>query len=45
MGVQGSAVELWSGRIFSANFVTAAISLPQWGNLADRKGTGPAWAR
>lgn len=32
------SVEIWSGIIFSANFITAAISLPFWGRLADRFG-------
>ncbi|MCL5676477.1 MAG: MFS transporter [Firmicutes bacterium] len=36
--VSAHAVELWSGAIFSANFITAAIFLPIWGAVADRVG-------
>lgn len=36
--VSAHAVELWSGAIFSANFITAAIFLPIWGAVADRMG-------
>ena len=36
--VSDHAVELWSGAIFSANFITAAIFLPIWGAVADRVG-------
>lgn len=45
MGVQGSQVELWTGVIFSANFITAAISLPFWGGIADRFGRRPMMIR
>ncbi len=39
MGITNAhAVELWSGLIFSANFITAAIFLPIWGAVADRVG-------
>jgi DHA1 family multidrug resistance protein-like MFS transporter len=45
MGVQGNKVELWTGLIFSANFITAAISLPFWGGVADRYGRRPMMIR
>jgi MFS transporter, DHA1 family, multidrug resistance protein len=45
MGARGSQVELWTGLIFSANFITAAISLPFWGSVADRFGRRPMMIR
>jgi MFS family permease len=45
MGVQGKQVELWTGVIFSANFITAAITLPFWGGVADRFGRRPMMIR
>lgn len=45
MGAQGSMVELWTGLIFSANFITAAVSLPFWGGVADRVGRRPMMIR
>ena len=45
MGAQGSQVELWTGLIFSANFITAAFSLPFWGGVADRVGRRPMMIR
>jgi DHA1 family multidrug resistance protein-like MFS transporter len=45
MGVHGKQVELWTGVIFSANFITAAISLPFWGGVADRFGRRPMMIR
>ncbi|MGE5672765.1 MAG: MFS transporter [Mycobacterium leprae] len=38
MGLTGPHVELWTGLIFSANFITAAFFLPYWGGVADRFG-------
>lgn len=37
----GSSVEVWSGLIFSANFLMAAILSPYWGYLSDRLGRKP----
>lgn len=45
LGVHGSAVELWSGVIFSANFVMMAIVSPIWGALSDRFGRKPMMLR
>lgn len=46
MGVhQLSAVEHWSGWIFSAQFVTAFIFQPVWGSFADRHGRKPMLLR
>jgi MFS transporter, DHA1 family, multidrug resistance protein len=45
LGVQGSAVDLWSGVIFSANFVVMAIVSPIWGGLSDRYGRKPMMLR
>lgn len=45
LGVQGSAVELWAGFIFSANFVVMAIVSPIWGALSDRVGRKPMMLR
>ncbi|MDF2627348.1 MAG: transporter [Symbiobacteriaceae bacterium] len=45
LNVHGSAVELWSGVIFSANFVMMAIFAPIWGSLSDRVGRKPMMLR
>jgi MFS transporter, DHA1 family, multidrug resistance protein len=41
MGIAGHSVELWTGVIFSATYVSAAVVLPYWGRLSDRKGRRP----
>lgn len=41
MGVTGHSVELWTGVIFAATFVSAAVALPYWGRLSDRTGRRP----
>ena len=39
LGVTGhSALNLWSGIVFSITFLFSAIASPFWGGLADRKG-------
>lgn len=38
LGVQGDAVPLWSGVIFSSTFLVAAIMAPFWGRSADKGG-------
>ncbi len=38
LNVHGPAVELWSGVIFSANFMMMAVVSPIWGALSDRIG-------
>ena len=39
LGIQGhSALNLWSGLVFSITFLFSAIASPFWGGLADRKG-------
>ena len=39
LGVTGhSALNLWSGLVFSITFLFSAIASPFWGGLADRKG-------
>jgi MFS transporter, DHA1 family, multidrug resistance protein len=43
--VHGPAVEMWSGIIFSANFVMMAIFAPVWGALSDRVGRKPMMLR
>ncbi|HYF92831.1 MAG TPA: MFS transporter [Symbiobacteriaceae bacterium] len=45
LNVQGPAVDLWSGVIFSANFVVMAIFSPIWGALSDRTGRKPMMLR
>lgn len=45
LGVQGSSVELWSGVVFSANFLMMALMSPVWGALADRVGRKPMMLR
>ncbi|MFZ5827947.1 MAG: MFS transporter [Bacillota bacterium] len=45
LGVQGPAVEMWAGVIFSANFVVMAIVSPIWGSLSDRVGRKPMMLR
>lgn len=45
LGVQGPAVEMWAGVIFSANFVVMAIVSPFWGALSDRVGRKPMMLR
>jgi DHA1 family multidrug resistance protein-like MFS transporter len=41
MGVSGHSVELWTGVIFAATYVSAAVVLPYWGRLSDRTGRRP----
>ncbi|HWI53952.1 MAG TPA: MFS transporter, partial [Symbiobacteriaceae bacterium] len=41
MGISGHSVELWTGVIFAATFVSAAVALPYWGRLSDRTGRRP----
>jgi DHA1 family multidrug resistance protein-like MFS transporter len=41
MGISGHSVELWTGVIFSATYVSAAVALPFWGRLSDRTGRRP----
>ncbi len=41
MGISGHSVELWTGVIFSATYVAAAVALPFWGRLSDRTGRRP----
>jgi len=43
--VRGSAVQMWSGLIFSANFVVMAIVSPIWGALSDKVGRKPMMLR
>lgn len=39
LGVSGhSALNIWSGLVFSITFLFSAIASPLWGGLADRKG-------
>ncbi len=39
LGVTGAReLNLWAGIIFGANFLTAFLFAPIWGNLADKKG-------
>ncbi|QZY49854.1 MFS transporter [Escherichia coli] len=39
LGVTGhSALNMWSGIVFSITFLFSAIASPFWGGLADRKG-------
>ncbi len=39
LGVTGhSALNMWSGLVFSITFLFSAIASPFWGGLADRKG-------
>ncbi|MCU6671044.1 multidrug efflux MFS transporter MdtG [Enterobacteriaceae bacterium H4N4] len=39
LGVSGhSALNMWSGLVFSITFLFSAIASPFWGGLADRKG-------
>lgn len=39
LGVSGhSALNMWSGLVFSITFLFSAIASPLWGGLADRKG-------
>lgn len=38
MGVTGHSVELWTGAIFAATYISAAVVLPYWGRLSDRTG-------
>lgn len=45
LGVQGPAVDLWSGAIFSANFLVMAFVSPIWGALSDRIGRKPMMLR
>ncbi|MGE5675269.1 MAG: MFS transporter [Mycobacterium leprae] len=45
LGVHGSAVDVWSGVIFSANFIMMAIFSPIWGGLSDRIGRKPMMLR
>jgi MFS transporter, DHA1 family, multidrug resistance protein len=45
LGVQGSSVELWSGVVFSANFLMMALFAPLWGSLSDRFGHKPMMLR
>jgi len=45
LGVEGSAVDMWSGIIFSANFLVMAVVSPFWGALADRVGRKPMMLR
>ena len=45
LGVPGGHVEIWSGLVFSINFLTAALMTPVWGYLADRTGNKPMVVR
>jgi len=45
MGLRGPAVDMWSGVIFSANFVVMAIVSPIWGSISDRTGRKPMMLR
>ncbi len=38
LGVSQSSVTAWSGAVFSATFLVAALLAPYWGRLADRTG-------
>ena len=38
LGVSNDDVNMWSGVVFSATFVVAAVMAPIWGKLADKKG-------
>jgi DHA1 family multidrug resistance protein-like MFS transporter len=39
LGVTGhSALNMWSGLVFSITFLFSAMASPFWGGLADRKG-------
>ena len=39
LGVTGhSALNMWSGLVFSITFLFSAVASPFWGGLADRKG-------
>lgn len=43
--VQGAAVQMWSGVIFSANFIVMAVVSPIWGALSDKVGRKPMMLR
>jgi MFS family permease len=45
LGVHGPTVDMWSGVIFSANFLMMAIFSPIWGGLSDRTGRKPMMLR
>lgn len=45
LNLQGPEVDLWSGIIFSANFIVMAIFSPIWGALSDRTGRKPMMLR
>lgn len=45
LGVEGSAVDMWSGVIFSANFLVMAVVSPIWGSISDRVGRKPMMLR
>lgn len=45
LGVEGSAVDMWSGIIFSANFLVMAVVSPFWGAMSDRVGRKPMMLR
>ncbi len=38
LGVEPSAVNIWSGIVFSSSFAVSAIMAPIWGRMADKKG-------
>ena len=38
LGVTGEQVNMWSGVIFAASFLVAAVLAPYWGRRADRSG-------
>ena len=38
LGVTGEQVKMWSGVIFAASFLVAAVLAPYWGRRADRSG-------
>lgn len=38
LGVDPSAVNIWSGVVFSSSFAVSAIMAPIWGRMADKKG-------
>lgn len=38
LGVEPSAVNIWSGIVFSSSFAVSAIMAPIWGRMADKRG-------
>jgi MFS family permease len=45
LGVHGPGVGMWSGVIYSSNFIVMAIVAPIWGAMSDRVGRKPMMLR